>query len=481
MLRSYETNAVFSWEKKKFDPSKVISLVEQDTKGHLVLSNKTAKCLLEQDEYKNNFVKVSIIGPARSGKSTLLGAIAEGQTNYFNTSHSNHITHTRGTDIAKKLYKTQMGNKIMFEDCEGKGFNPVEGFDSKLTLEVLLTSEIVMFNILTYNRVEVLKQLEELAIKLSPFSKQQKLGHLYFVIYLYNLTEAANVEDQFKTVLGNFTDKNWSPQEIKEWENNAIIRNAFEDISFIFIPKVTPKVMENLKQSSNIPENYLTRVNKFKRKIYNHVDMAVEKKTERLFNGQTLVSTLQGFFDKLKRVAPEELTVKGSRFQGEEVASQKRLEEFTKCLEDATNNIKQRYDRIDPVHIFNSTNQDYMSHLKKESEPCVKKLNDFISQAFFGKIKQKVSEDMVSSSNTHYDEFDNFCTQRLSMGNIARLQEQGQKHIDAEVQKNKEIQAKLKELKQFREEQRIKEENLRKEQEREFEEQKRKEEEKRNR
>eukprot|EP00122_Pirum_gemmata_P013389 Pgem_evm1s12470 len=71
-----------------------------------------------------------------------------------------------------------------------------------------------------------------------------------------------------------------------------------------------------------------------------------------------------------------------------------------------------------------------------------------------GEIKQKVSEYMVSSSNTHY------CTQRLSLGELARLQEQAKKNMDAEVQINNENQARLKELEQFREEQRIKEENL---------------------
>ena len=132
---------------------------------------------------------VTIVGSARTGKSTLMNRLVE--SDVFKTSKSRRAC-TEGVCLSE--LKNVGGNGVVvYADTEGKGNNNINN-DNKLLMPVVLLSKVVIFNV--WKQVLVERQLDELEIFVHIGDRIKlgddhplKFGHLIIAVRDYDFED----------------------------------------------------------------------------------------------------------------------------------------------------------------------------------------------------------------------------------------------------------------------------------------------------
>eukprot|EP00122_Pirum_gemmata_P007586 Pgem_evm2s6965 len=224
-----------------------------------------------------NFQQITVLGIARSGKSTLLSILADDNLGSFKTSHMESTPCTVGTMVANKTRVTPKGKNVLFVDSEGQGFNLKirdssrnEEYDNRLALSFIQTSKVVILNFMSFSPADINKELERIAFILIASkgdSGISKHGHLHLVVQRFD-DGIKTLRDQFP-----FFEEEHEVKDKKVWLKYAPIREAFTTISIWALPRES----EMLNYKKNFSKKYLKVVKEIQTTIYNQVDSSDDK------------------------------------------------------------------------------------------------------------------------------------------------------------------------------------------------------------
>ncbi|XP_046851563.1 uncharacterized protein LOC124444916 [Xenia sp. Carnegie-2017] len=400
-IRIKDSGKSFPWIKRNGENLKVSAL------QLLQYSNVASRKFL-------NFV--TILGPARQGKSFLMNCIIGNSV--FDTADAIDVC-TKGVQVAGIMKEVENGGGAFFVDTEGQGDEDIDS-DTTLLTPIILLSKVILFNWkggLQKNQIlNELAILVEVGNSVSSMNFKEdtvKFGHLHIVLRDFHYD---GTKDEAFAII--FDEENKRGEKVKERNQlRKKLLSSFESINVCFFPapsedlrelhidSTSPEFKEALNELNGVIKDDVSEPRRFGTVVVNaeNAEFLLEKFVKEMKDGdivhvKSVITQLQrGVVDEAKRHFEESLIKAFKNIHVpvksgiEETLSQKRnslLDEFRKSTDKV--DLEQMYkdDVLENLENFADRELDskrkenqlaILSREAKEREILIKAGDDFRS------------------------------------------------------------------------------------------------------
>ncbi|KAE8150396.1 hypothetical protein BDV25DRAFT_139881 [Aspergillus avenaceus] len=227
----------------------------QDAYAHYILkSNQEVNEILHKFATPLNLV--SVVGPMRSGKSTLMNFLAGcTDASLFSTAPGGE-SHTKALGGGQEVQPETSGQKVAFADTEGHG-DQGDHYDTLLFTPTLLCSKVIIFNTKEFGQDSVLKQLANLTrfATLLESHKDKSLGALFIIVNRYNLGG-----DLEKVYILEESVTSEASRRVQNGEQKFLTLDDFEDTYVNQIKRLREHISQKLKTSHVLADKLFTGI-----------------------------------------------------------------------------------------------------------------------------------------------------------------------------------------------------------------------------